>query len=266
MEGQMTFRFCCLVIVLAAVFASSAARAQTPPSTLNVPNTSTAPPSGSPVEVEDCKLHYQGGLMLAKTGKLVIEFTNEGSVTADMVRFRIGWGTNDAAFIRDQGKFSPGVTVKHEFKQSEGALISPLFSHPNLQCSVESVHFMDGSIWTAQEEPAASAAIPAIVQSVSSPTPGTEVQSYGSGYVGAEFEQMDPNVIRVRLVIPGGPADQGGMKQGDIINSIDGERLASLQDLIELITASPSGIILRFSVDRNGEAMNLRIKVRVHPQ
>jgi hypothetical protein len=262
----MTFRRCFLAIVLATAFASISAQAQTSPPVLNVPNTNNAPPSGSPIEVEDCKLRTEGGLVLAKTGKLVVEFTNEGNITADMVRFRIGWGTNDAAFIRDQGQFSPGVTVKHEFKQSQGALISPLFSHPNLRCSVESVHFTDGSIWTRQQEPPASAAIPTMIQSVSSPTPGTEHQSFGSGYVGAEFEMAEENAIRVRLVLPGGPADQGGLKQGDIINSVDGERLASLQDLIELITASPPGITLLFSVDRNGEAMNLRIKVRVHPQ
>jgi hypothetical protein len=259
----MTFHRCLFAIVVATLFASSAAEAQTPPPILNVPNTSTAPPTGSPIEVEDCKLQYQGGLMLAKTGKLVIEFTNEGDVTADMVRFRIGWGTGDAAFIRDQGKFSPGITVKHELKQAEGALVSPLFSHPNLQCSVQSVHFVDGSIWTAQSAPAPPTA--AIAESTPSPASSTEIRSYGTGYIGAEFQQVDQNTIRVRLVLPGSPADQGGLKQNDVINSIDGERLASIQDLTELITASPAGIVLRFSVDRNGEATNLRIKVALSP-
>lgn len=259
----MTFRFCCLAMAAASVFFSGTAGAQTPPPTLNVPNTSTGPPSGSPIEVEDCKLQYQGGLMLAKTGKLVIEFTNEGDVTADMVRFRVAWGTNDAAFVRDQGKFSPGVTVKHEFKQSEGALISPLFSHPDLQCTVQSVHFADGSTWTMQT--ASASLTPAVAESMPSPSPSAEIRSYGSGYIGAEFEKVDPNTIRVRLVLPGGPADQGGLKQDDVINSIDGERLASIQDLAELITASPAGIVLRFSVDRNGEAMNLRITVTLPP-
>jgi len=260
----MTFNRCSLAIMLAILSASAAARAQTPPPTLNVPNTSTAPPSGSPVEVEDCKLHYAGGLMLAKTGKLVIEFTNEGNITADMIRFRIGWGTDDAAFIRDQGKFSPGITVKHEFRQSEGALISPLFSHPNLHCTVEAVHFVDGSTWAMPSGAPPSAS--AITQIVSSPTPNAATQSFGSGYVGAEFELVDESTIRVRLVFPGGPADEGGLKQGDLINSVDGERLANLQDLNELIAASPSGIVLRFSVDRDGVATNLRIKVGSRPR
>lgn len=54
--------------------------AQTPP-TLNVQNRSTAPPAGSPVEVEDCKLQEIGRLLVAKTGKLIVEFTNESNVT-----------------------------------------------------------------------------------------------------------------------------------------------------------------------------------------
>jgi hypothetical protein len=44
--------------------------------------------------------------VLAKTGKLVIGFTNNGNVAADIFRFRIGSGASDAAFIRDQDKFS----------------------------------------------------------------------------------------------------------------------------------------------------------------
>ena len=57
-------------------------------------------------------------------------------------------GRNSTAYIRDEGSVAPGVTVKHKFRQSEGELISPLFSHPDIRCSTESVHFADGTVST----------------------------------------------------------------------------------------------------------------------
>ena len=56
--------------------------------TLGVPKTNPVPPSGLPVEVESCKLGERGhNLLIAKTGLLEILFTNEGTVTADVVRY-----------------------------------------------------------------------------------------------------------------------------------------------------------------------------------
>ena len=137
-----------VVRALASAAALCALTAQTPPPTLGVPNTNPKPPATSPVQVESCKLATHGGEVVAKTGDLEIQFTNESSVIADVIRFKVTWNGDEVAYIRDAGKFSPGITVKHKFRQSEGQLTSPLFARPKVRCAVETVHFVDGSIWT----------------------------------------------------------------------------------------------------------------------
>jgi hypothetical protein len=241
------------LLAFAASVSIAGAAQPSPPPTLNVPNTSTAPPAGPPIQIEDCKLREIGGPLLAKTGNFVIEFTNEGTVTADLVRFRVAWAADKFAFIRDQGSFSPGITVKHVFKQTRGALISPLFSHPDLRCGVESVHFKDGTQWTN----------PTSAVSLWTPTPAAMAPEasriLGSGYIGVELQQTADGRFRARLVLPGGPADQGGLKQGDIIDSINGERPSGYQDIVDLITSSPPKTTLKFVVERDGTALNLQI-------
>lgn len=252
---MLTQRFLlALALGIYATMQSPSTAAPSPAPILNVPNTSNVAPAGPPVEVEDCKLQSLGGLLIAKTGKLQIEFTNEGSVAADLVRFRISWGSSEAAFIRDQGKFAPGITVKHEFRQSEGALISPLFSHPHLQCSVESVHFADGTQWT---NPAA-----AIVSNPSSIAGSTAVnvpRIVGSSFIGVELQQTGLNQIQVRLVLPGGPADRGGLRQSDVIELINGEHVSGMRDATELITAAEPGTTLQFVVNRDGAQSSISI-------
>lgn len=105
------------------------------------------------MQVEDCRLAYEGNALVAETSWLRIDFTNEGHVAGDLIRFRIQQGTNEPNYIRDVGTFSPGITIKHKFGQLAGQSVSPLFSGPNIRCGIESVHFVDGSIWT---EPHAS--------------------------------------------------------------------------------------------------------------
>jgi len=252
-KAAKTFTSFIVVVAVFLVTTGGGAAEPSSPPILNVPNTSTAPPAGSPIQVEDCKLRTNGGLLLAKTGRLIIEFTNESALTADLVRFRITWGSNDAAFIRDQGSFGPGITVKHEFKQSAGALISPLFTHPNITCSVESVHFKDGSQWTRPAPAVAASSIP------ESSSTATVQRILGSGFIGVVLEQTSANQVRIRLVLPGGPADNGGLKQADIIESINGENLPSFQDAVDLITATPPHTVLEFIVHRDGAPVRLRV-------
>lgn len=111
-----------------------------------VPNTGNAPPTGSPIEIEDCKTGQTGGMLLAESdGNFDVEFTNEGNTTADLIRFEIDLG-QERLFIRDAGKFSPGVTIKHRFRQRGGNFVSsPLFSPAAFHCSVAAVHFVDGT-------------------------------------------------------------------------------------------------------------------------
>ncbi len=54
--------------------------------------------------------------------------------------------------IRDVGTFSPGVEITHRYTNGSGqAFVLPAFIAPQIKCSVESVHFADGTLWRAGE-------------------------------------------------------------------------------------------------------------------
>jgi hypothetical protein len=88
-----------------------------------------------------------GSELVATTSSVEVQFTNEGDVTADIVRFRFAVGPDAVSYVRDVGKFSPGVTVTHRFRQAEGETVFPLLARPKVKCSVETIHFIDGTVW-----------------------------------------------------------------------------------------------------------------------
>lgn len=92
------------VLVLALfVCDATIAVAKTP---LGVPNTGNAPPTGSPIQIEDCVAGNDGNGLLAKSdGRFKIVFTNESRVPADLVRFRVDYGDESFA-IRDCPTFN----------------------------------------------------------------------------------------------------------------------------------------------------------------
>lgn len=64
--------------------------------------------------------------------------------------------------------------------------------------------------------------------------------------------------LAVDKLVPGHPAEQAGLKQGDRILAIDGEPVDNWFRLIEIVTASP-GKPLQFTVQRAGRGLELTI-------
>lgn len=138
-------------------------------------------------------------------------------------------------------------------------MISPLFSHPNLNCAVEEVHFVDGTQWTAPRSADTS------VAAAQEAPPPEALHILGNGYVGTELEAHTDGTIVVRLVLPGGAADIGGLKQNDVIEQIDGQAPTSIQDVSDLITSARPGTRLSFTVSRDGEAVVLHVTTARRP-
>ena len=61
---------------------------------------------------------------------------------------------------------------------------------------------------------------------------------------------------RVDAVVAGSAAEQAGFRPGDVIESINGRRIASFDDIIDFVTLRP-GEPLSFVVDRGGHDINL---------
>ena len=242
-------RTAALFCILALAAAPAAAQ------TFGVPNTTNAPPSGAPVQIEDCKAGQDGRMLLAQSdGNFEITFTNEGAATADLIRFQIELG-QEQIFIRDAGKFSPGVTIKHRYRRRGGNVVSsPLLSPVTLHCSVAAVHFVDGTDWTPSVAAAASPSTPA----------GAPPALFGDGYLGVRFEQRADGVY-CSLVMPASPAANAGLHQGDRLASIESNNIATLSDALQLISGTPPGTKLHLTVMRKSEPVQLTAIVGKRP-
>ena len=73
--------------------------------------------------------------------------------------------------------------------------------------------------------------------------------------------QLRDGQVRVAGVDPGGPADQGGIRPGDIILDIDGVAPKRLEDVVGAVTAVPAGRPSLILIERNGRKERLRVPV-----
>ncbi|MFP3992634.1 trypsin-like peptidase domain-containing protein, partial [Streptomyces sp. E11-3] len=62
-------------------------------------------------------------------------------------------------------------------------------------------------------------------------------------------------------VKPGGPADKAGVKPGDIITAVDGQRIHTGQELIVKIRAHRPGDELELTLERNGDKQTLSLEL-----
>src|SRR5580658_5284644 len=69
------------------------------------------------------------------------------------------------------------------------------------------------------------------------------------------------NGVFVQTVAPGGPSDKAGMKDGDIILSLNGKQLNDGDDLIDGVTATPIGQAVNLVVLHDGKRENLHVIV-----
>ena len=216
---------------------------------LSVPNTSNSLPTGSPVQIEDCTTGGEGGsLLTASNGRFRIVFTNEGVVRADLLKFRINYGSENF-LIRDKGSFAPGVTVTHVFRSRGGTVYSsPLFSPAKVSCTVEAAHFVDGSEWTPSVAVSNTTALPPA----------------GKGYLGISFAQTASGVF-ISLLVPSGAGRKAGLRQGDLISTIDEQHVSTVAEALQLISGSEPGASLKMSVVRDGTTLEIVATVGKRP-
>jgi hypothetical protein len=122
-----------------------------------LPVAAPSQPAPPPVTINSCqpKLDQHGdntpsflGIPVASTSSgIAIEFVNESNKVATLVNFDVD--SNGSTFvIRDVGTFSPGVSIKHSYRNGSGqGFVLPAFIAPRITCRVASVKFEDGSIW-----------------------------------------------------------------------------------------------------------------------
>jgi serine protease DegQ len=96
------------------------------------------------------------------------------------------------------------------------------------------------------------------------------------GYIGVEPVDLTEDLIRAfRLprvraplivgVVKGGPADQAGVRRGDILLAVEGEPVASTSAMLDAIARLSPGSRARFSILREGRTLQVQILVARRP-
>jgi serine protease Do len=79
------------------------------------------------------------------------------------------------------------------------------------------------------------------------------------------FDMPNLNGALVQSVEPGKPADQAGIKTGDVITELDGRKISNNRELIDYISYLPVGSTVKVTVLRNGQRQVLTAKTQTRP-
>jgi serine protease Do len=69
------------------------------------------------------------------------------------------------------------------------------------------------------------------------------------------------NGVLVQQIVHGGPSDKAGLKQGDIITTIDGRTIKDGDDLVNEITTRRPGSTIRLGYQRDGKPMDTTVTI-----
>jgi serine protease Do len=65
-------------------------------------------------------------------------------------------------------------------------------------------------------------------------------------------------------VIPGEPADRGGLKANDVLTTLDGTPLEGPRDLQRLVSSSPVGKRVKIGLVREGERKEFEVEIGLY--
>jgi serine protease DegQ len=96
------------------------------------------------------------------------------------------------------------------------------------------------------------------------------------GWVGIEVQDLTPELAEsfslksvngalIAGVLKGGPADAGGIRPGDILLAVNGDKVSDSASLLNLIAALKPGETARLTVARKQQSMDLKIQVGLRP-
>jgi S1-C subfamily serine protease len=82
-----------------------------------------------------------------------------------------------------------------------------------------------------------------------------------NGQFGVYFGAPDGEGVLVREVNSGSPAEKAGVKSGDVITSLNGERIRSLGDLREKLAGKRDEKSAKLGVLRNKSEMSITVEL-----
>ena len=96
------------------------------------------------------------------------------------------------------------------------------------------------------------------------------------GYIGVAMQDVDEGVAAalgidrnrgelIRSVTPGGPADRGGIQQGDVVITVAGQPVTPDQTLAYLVSQQPIGSRIPLELIRQGQRRNVTVAIAERP-
>jgi len=138
-----------------------------------------------------------------------------------------------------------------------------------------------GNMWFKTAPRAFSFQLPNIEMPEVAPMPDMDMGAYGllagsrprlgidaedlSGQFGAYFGAPDGEGVLVREVNSGSPAEKAGVKSGDVITSLNGERIRSLGDLREKLAGKRDEKTVKLGVLRNRSEISIPVEMPPPP-
>jgi serine protease DegQ len=101
-------------------------------------------------------------------------------------------------------------------------------------------------------------------QHISHPWLGVEIQDVTSDVAGAAGYNGAGGAV-VRAVVAGGPADNAGIQEGDIITGWNGSAVADTDDLLTKIGQQKVGDKVALTIWRNQQSLKLTVTLADQP-
>jgi C-terminal processing protease CtpA/Prc len=87
-----------------------------------------------------------------------------------------------------------------------------------------------------------------------------------SSWIGIGLQPNAAGGVLVQTVVPGGPASQSGLVAGDVVTAVDGQPVASVQQLQNFITSRPVGQPITLDAQRGGSALRVVVTTGAYPR
>jgi serine protease Do len=94
----------------------------------------------------------------------------------------------------------------------------------------------------------------------------------GSSYLGVDTRDVTPDQlsalhlkeesgVEITMVDQDAPAGRAGLKEQDVILTLNGEKIASVEQLRRMIRETPSGRVVTLGISRNGQPMTFKVQL-----
>ena len=88
-----------------------------------------------------------------------------------------------------------------------------------------------------------------------------EIPASGGTVLGVALEEMNDGKLKVGEVTEGGGAEEAGIKAGDFIEEVDGEKVGKVEELTNLLAEKDAGARVEVTVRRREEVLKLNVRL-----